>query len=393
MDKKFSVLPCISINPQSICTYSEIIWDGPRPARKKLSLPLESYLGALSISIDGKKDPADKFLNSSRSAEGKISKVAKRKMGKALDYLLLMSQDKTVTIPRSGKKFAFKIAFVTFDLPSEQIHTDNEIKEKLWNSMLIELTRYHQVKHYLWRAEKQKNGNIHFHLIIDKFVPYDVLRRRWNRITNKLGYVDRYRDNQLKWHSGGFTPRPELFKRYDNKTHRYVDNWTLEKQRKAYEEGMAHNWSSPNSTDIHSIRNILNLRAYVAKYVTKPAPGTEEKSPEHQMQLALLSAQEREEIQRKERELFENFKVQGRIWGCNQDLSDIKGAQEYIDSQIEQALKQTVAATKCHSYSGDYFTVYYIDTAQLQKHSPDVLFQYFASYLLKKFNFSAQLSL
>jgi hypothetical protein len=309
-------------------------------------LPFESYFNT-----------PDNFKESTRTASGKVSKIAKRKIAKALDYLLLMANEKQATIPKTGKTMKFKIAFVTLVLPSEQVHTDNEIKDKCLNSFLIELTKYHQVKNYVWRAEKQANGNIHFHLIIDKFVLFSELRKRWNRILSKLGYIEQYRQNQINFHANGFKLRPEL-----------LNKWTAENQYKAWKEGIRTNWQSPNTTDIHSVKYIRNLKAYVTKYLTKQ-PEIPKNNPKEENQKLI---------------------VQGRIWSCNQELSDIKGAQNYIDNETASELKKVAELTKCKTYSGDYFTVYYIDSHLLEKYSKDCLFKYFAEYLIKTFNYNPQ---
>jgi hypothetical protein len=302
---------------------------------------------------------SENFGGKENKANGLISTHAKRKITKALDYLLLMSQPKKAYIQKSGKTFKFKIAFITLDLPSVQIHSDNEIKRICWNSFLIELIKYHNVKNYVWRSEKQKNGNIHFHLIIDRFILYNEIRKRWNRICNKLGYVDRYRINQQKFHENGFKVRKELLK-----------NWPEEKQRKAYLEGVKTNWTSPNSTDIHSVRFITNLKLYVTKYLTK---NEKQKKDGNNLQ---TSANDQT----------------GRIWGCNQNLSNIKGAQLEVDSEIETAIKKVIDILKPRIYSDSYFSVYYVDIRNISRISPDVLFLEFASYLCQHFNFNSQLT-
>ena len=88
-----------------------------------------------------------------------------------------------------GKDNAY-IVFVTLTLPSKQIHTDKLMKRQL--ALYIEkLQRNYGVQNYVWRAECQKNGNIHFHLLIDKFVDKTIIRDEWNEVINRLGYVDR----------------------------------------------------------------------------------------------------------------------------------------------------------------------------------------------------------
>ena len=65
--------------------------------------------------------------------------------------------------------------FLTLTLPSEQIHNDKEVKRKCLNWYLITLQRKHHIKNYIWVSEKQKNGNIHFHLCIDKKVDFVIV--------------------------------------------------------------------------------------------------------------------------------------------------------------------------------------------------------------------------
>ena len=349
MKSELTLIPRLSIHPDKICTYNEIHWDPFKPSKAKSSMPLEFYLSNTARIID-----------SSRSAEGKVSDHARRKMVKAIDYLLLMAKPQNQISNPTGRSFQFCIGFITLTLPSKQIHDDNTIKKECLNQILIELKQRHKVKNYLWRAEKQKNGNIHFHIIVDKFVNWNELRNRWNRIINKLGYVDRYQANQKAFHSTGFRFRSELEK-----------DWTYERQLKAYQEGARHDFRNPNSTDVHGIKKINNLKNYVTKYMTK---NEDEKNLTDDTQA-------------------QYGKQTGRIWGCNQELSDLKGAQLIVDNEISTALKKIIDKVQPVKYEGEYFTVFYIDQKQLQEFSPDILFVEFSRYLMAKFNYSNQLIL
>ncbi len=117
------------------------------------------------------------------------------------------------------------LTFVTLTLPSKQIHDDNEIKRKILIPFIQELRRTHDVWNYFWRAESQKNGNIHFHLIIDSYIDAITLRGTWNKHVDKLDYVREFT--------------------------------------------RSHGHNDPNSTDIHKLRDIKSASAYVLKYVSK----------------------------------------------------------------------------------------------------------------------------
>jgi hypothetical protein len=224
-----------------------------------------------------------------------ISAKARRRINLSIDWLLALAESKTIKFicPITGqlKRTTFKINFVTLTLPSAQAIdaskyfelpkaqreyftyseiatkktwiSDLTVKNKLLNQFLIELRNYlksqgEDLKFYFWRSEAQKNGNIHFHLTTDKFIPWEWQRNIWNRITNKAGFVDRYQAQQKEFFKNGFKARPELF-----------EKWPLEKQLKAYKDGLLCDWTNPNSTDVHSVRNIKNVGAYLAKYCTK----------------------------------------------------------------------------------------------------------------------------
>jgi hypothetical protein len=99
------------------------------------------------------------------------------------------------------------------------------------NTFLITLERKFKVSVYLWKAESQNNGNIHFHILVNSFIPHQEIRSIWNSILDNLGYID-------------------LFEK-------------------------KHKHRNPNSTDIHGLykdktgKNIGNIGAYLAKYMSK----------------------------------------------------------------------------------------------------------------------------
>jgi len=268
-----------------------------------------------------------------------------------------MSSDKTVNLRGEGKYFNFRIAFITITLPSRQIHSDNVIKNKCLNSFILELKNFYQVRNYVWRAEKQANGNIHFHIIIDRFVPWSELRDRWNRIINKLGYVDRYQDAMKVWHQHGFKVRKDL-----------LEKWDYEHQLHAYQTSSKSGFNNPNSTDIHSIKKVKNLKAYVAKYMTKN--GKTDKPAEINS--------------------TEQFAQTGRIWGCNHELSNLTGAQCEIDWILSEELERIATESECYHYEGDYFSVYYITIEDVKKLKAHEIFTRFAAYLVEHFDYHEQ---
>lgn len=84
------------------------------------------------------------------------------------------------------------LTFCTTTLSAKQQHEDNEIKRIILNTFIINVQKQCGVKHYFWRAETQKNGNLHFHFILDKYIPARKIQYYWNLAQENLDYVSRF---------------------------------------------------------------------------------------------------------------------------------------------------------------------------------------------------------
>lgn len=56
----------------------------------------------------------------------------------------------------------------------------------LYRRKADKLNRPHANLNYIWVAELQKNGNIHFHLLIDQHIPISILNRLWRQSSNSV---------------------------------------------------------------------------------------------------------------------------------------------------------------------------------------------------------------
>jgi hypothetical protein len=316
----------------------------------------------------------------SNATAGRVSPNARRKVGRAIEYLLFLSQNKKLPDTYHGRNYNFKIAFITLTLPSSQLHTDQLIKSECLNQFLIEAKKKWHVNRYVWRAEKQVNGNIHFHLLVDKFIPWSELRDVWNRITNKLGYVDRYRDQLKQYHSGGFKVRSDLLSKWDYKS-----------QVKAYKIGKANDWHNPNSTDIHSLRHISNVKNYVIKYVSKAELSTKQSLRyDYLSNLILKKIPLSDEMLSEYDELYYHVSA-GRLWGCSVSLSGITGARSIADNTIKSEVLDLLDRFHPDVFEGDHFTVINFDAHKLQSVGTGALFKLFSQYLINNFDYHLQL--
>lgn len=92
-----------------------------------------------------------------------------------------------------GKK---KMSFVTVTFPGQT--DDNEIY-RIFNLFLTKLRKYENLLSYLWVAERQKNGTIHYHILTTD----DVFIKEWNNHL-RIILINLYNKNNL--HFKGYNP-------------------------------------------------------------------------------------------------------------------------------------------------------------------------------------------
>ena len=117
-----------------------------------------------------------------------------------------------------------------------------------------------QVLVYL-KAELQERGQVHYHLTVNSFIHWQEIQNKWNKLQHKAGYLDDFA-----------------------KKHRHY---------------------KPNSTDVHSVKNVKDIEAYLVKYICK-----------NQKDKTLLN---------------------GKVWGCSSSLEGKRFSIE-VDSAINSNL-------------------------------------------------------
>lgn len=186
------------------------------------SVSISSRSVVLYDSYQGERRTSSKVFNPYlRSKANTISKVTRKRLVLAINTLIDTAKYKTVFVAATQTYFRYKINFITLTLPSVQIHTDSQIVKECLSKFLEAWSKRRKGLLYVWKAETQDNGNLHFHITSNAFYHWKKLQTDWNRYINKLGYVDRAKSD------------------------------------------------TPNSTDVHSVSNVKNLSAYLASYVGK----------------------------------------------------------------------------------------------------------------------------
>jgi hypothetical protein len=291
--------------------------------------------------VDGDEQPAASSA-ARPGRNGYMSKCSRAKAKTYIDNLIFLAElpearRQTLNEALGYKQQACYLTFLTLTLPSAQLldaageYDDEHAKRHLLRPMIERLKHKFGVKAFIWVSEPQKNGNIHFHLLIDKYInntknsekesESQVLTKDWNSILGKNGYIDAYASAQRARHANGFaydSNKHQLVESFDQATGRYITTAQEESyvdQVEAYAYGEATNWQNPNTVDIHRLQSQNNIKGYICKYMTKN-DGTD----------------------------TSRRKISGNVWGAADVLRDIKAYKEEFSDEIYGALQNMSAA-------------------------------------------------
>lgn len=257
----------LQLRPNQILVYT--YYPDARRGRDKIGL--QELTPAMQLYLKEKTED-----NNNSKYTGILSPSARKKLRYSINLLVAQAKWKEAFNYDLQKTFRFRVNFITLTLSAPQGSiSDKEIKRVCLNNFLNRAKKKFGLRTYVWRAEKQMNGNIHFHITTDVYIHYHALCNLWNECQELLGFVTRFRER-----TGSYRP---------------------------------------NSTDIHSVKDVKDLASYLVKYMSK-----KEKDAQ---------------------------KIEGKVWGCSTNLSraqkfEVELYGEHLDKFKELASKYPNALFK-----------------------------------------------
>ena len=151
---------------------------------------------------------------------GKVKDASRKRMIHAIDMMIQLSRVQMKPRP-GGKVFPFRLGFWTLTVPGK-VRKATDVHPLF--KKFLDWMRYRNCQ-YIWKAEYQKRGQVHYHLIVNQYIPYVEVKAGWNSILRKARYLDGYAKQ-----TGHF---------------------------------------SPNSVDLRAVKSNKFLSLYLQKYLTK----------------------------------------------------------------------------------------------------------------------------
>lgn len=162
-----SYLPVLQVRQDCILGYMQYQYNYRPPPKKGIRFNIEQ---------SGK---------SGYSGEVKIA--AARRLLTVIDVMIQCSRVRMISRP-GGKKFPFRLGFITLTIP-DPIQKPADV-QKVFN-LFTQWLRYTKTS-YVWKAEFQKRGQVHYHLILNRFLPWKEITYAWNSRLKKAGMLNQW---------------------------------------------------------------------------------------------------------------------------------------------------------------------------------------------------------
>lgn len=107
----------------------------------------------------------------------------------SVGYLWFRSKRLEVQLA-DGRSIRYRQGFLTLTIPGISTADHKAVKRRILDPFFTYCRNVLSLRDYVWTAELQPGtGQIHFHCIINQFVPKDRIRRAWNAACERSGIV------------------------------------------------------------------------------------------------------------------------------------------------------------------------------------------------------------
>lgn len=157
--------------------------------------------------------------------DGTLTAHARRRLLSAVDILIQRNPKREIWNPISNTSHEFSINFITLTVASNTNITAREGYDLLLSKWIRYMRDKYDMREYIWKAELQERGQLHYHITSNTFIPWQVIRWKWNKSQKEAGLLNEY--------------------------------------------AKKHKNFNPNSVDVHTVEKENDILAYVSKEISK----------------------------------------------------------------------------------------------------------------------------
>lgn len=257
---------------------------------------------------------------------GRMTLGARKRMTKAITLMCQAVKPKWILNPVSGRYCFHRLSFITLTVSSQKNISAKEAYQKLLAGFLQWLRKSKGVKTYIWKAELQARGQIHYHITLPDFIHYKEIRDEWNKLQKAAGLLDEY--------------------------------------------AKEHGHFNPNSTDIHDVRHVKNLSSYIVKELGKSIDAKKlhyKKVVDSLVKAGEIPADQEEKFLAEY--VGEEMITEGKVWDCSNNLSGCRYFSVVMTARHTDLIEALLEKGDCRKVAGDWWAIMYFNDCS----PPDLL--------------------
>ncbi len=248
---------------------------------------------------------------------GGMTVGTRKRMARAITLLSQATPGRTIYNEITKQYQYHKLSFITLTVSAQKNITSRDAYDNLLKPFLGWLRDTKGVKTYIWKLEFQMRGQPHYHITLPDFIHYEEIRKTWNSLQRKAGYLDEYASE--------------------------------------------HKHFNPNSTDIHNVKYKRNLAHYMVKELAKSVDAKRVQA------IAIVNSLiQAGEIPADQKQKFideytgEELKAMGKVWDCSNNLAGISYFAVPMERWHEDFIKALKLTEQVREVTGDWWSMIYL---------------------------------
>jgi hypothetical protein len=283
-----------------------------------------------------------------KAYSGGMSIGSRKRLGRAVTIMAQGIKPKWQYNPVTQRQHYHQFSFITLTVASTKNITHREAYDQLLCHFLGWMTRTvakedPRAKTYIWKAELQKRGQIHYHITTPAFIHWREIRRKWNQLQREAGLLD---------------------------------DWAKE-----------HGNFDPNGTDVHDTHNVRSASDYMVKELCKSIHAIQVEAKAEADEL-LSSGQINEQAYEEQLQKILSMKLHtvGKVWGCSENLSGVNYWTIPVRRDHEDRIATWIKEGRARQKIDDYYSIVYCDDVDPTDMLSGGEQKEFSSYLRKIFD-------
>jgi hypothetical protein len=257
---------------------------------------------------------------------GGMTDGVRKRMAKAITIMTQAVKPRWVYNPVSLRYQYHTFSFITLTIASNKNISARTAYDHLLAPFLDWMRKTMQVKTYIWKAEMQKRGQIHYHITTPAWIHYREIRNKWNALQRDAGLLDDY--------------------------------------------AREHGHFNPNSTDVHNTRSIKKMDQYLVKELAKSFAAVNAEAINDVNNMMKRGQLTQEEADEKVKEIeAAKLTTIGKIWDCSTDLAGVGYYTVPLTSHHMDVIEKWISEKRAREKTDDFYALVYVDDAD----PPDIL--------------------